>query len=293
MPRALCGLLGSLAVLPPLAAQERIDRRIAISPDASIRVLNLVGSIKVTGWDKDTLAVIGRLASGAGKLYFGGSGRAAKLGVEAPEGAGPENRSDLEVRVPSGARLWIKGASADIEITDFRGGLDVYSVSGSVTVSGAPKQVYAESMDGSVAILGDTPFARVKTASGNIAFTGNAEDVAATTVGGSITVRDEGFRRGRFETVTGDIAVIGALPHGASLTAESHSGKITVLVSPDAQADFYINNFQGAITNEISPARATTEKSRGGQELAFELGQGGADVVVRNFKGEIILKRRR
>ena len=52
------------------AAAQTIDRRVAIAPDASIRVLNLVGSVKVTGWDKDTLAVRGRLPPGTGKLFY-------------------------------------------------------------------------------------------------------------------------------------------------------------------------------------------------------------------------------
>ncbi len=275
------------------SAQQRIDRRIPLNADASIRVLNLVGSIRVIGWDKDTLAVTGTLAAGAGKFfYFGGGARGAKLGVDLPDDASTDQKSDLEVHVPARAKLWIKAATATIEVTDFRGGLDLYSVSGSITVKGAPAQVSAESMDGAIDISGTTPFARVKTADGSIKLTGTAEDVTATTVGGSISVQDEGFQRGRFETVTGDITFTGTVPRGASLTAESHSGKIAIVVPSDVKADFYVSNFQGAIVNELSSARARPVRERGGQELSFEMGLGGADVSARNFKGEVALKRR-
>src|SRR5439155_24235893 len=206
----------------PVAGQQRIDRRVGLAPDASIRVVNLVGSIKVIGWDKDSLVVTGTLPAGAGKFfYFGAGSRAAKLGVEVPEGPLAGERSDLAVYVPARAKLWIKAATADIEINEFRGGLDLYSVSGSIRVTGNPQQVNAESMDGAIEIDAATPFARVKTASGNITLTGSADDVSATTVGGLILIQDEVFQRGRFESVTGDIRYAGAIPRGASLTMES------------------------------------------------------------------------
>src|SRR6267378_1318726 len=88
----------------PAAAQWPVNKRVALAPDASIRVFNLVGSIHVTGWDKDSLAVTGTLAPGAGKLfYFGGAGRGAKLGVEAPDGIEPDGPTNLEVFVPAKA----------------------------------------------------------------------------------------------------------------------------------------------------------------------------------------------
>ena len=43
----IIALLGAAAA--PAAAQRSIDRRIALEADASIRVFNLVGSIRITG----------------------------------------------------------------------------------------------------------------------------------------------------------------------------------------------------------------------------------------------------
>ncbi len=276
-----------------LTAQDRIDRRVALESDASIRIVNLMGSIRVIGWDKDTLAVSGTLGRGAGKFfYFGGGGRGAKLGVEVPEQYQVDEKSDLEVRVPARARLWIKAAAATIEIVDFKGGLDLYSVSGTIRVQGNPSQVYAESMDGAVEFSGVTPFARVKTASGNITLAGTVDDATATTVGGLVSVTGLTYQRVRLESVTGNIDLAGAIPRGASVTAESHSGTITISVPGDAQASFYVNNFQGAITNGLTKATPRLVRERGGHELSFTLGQGAADVNARNFKGDVVLKRR-
>jgi hypothetical protein len=273
--------------------QFQVDRRIAIAHDASIRVLNLVGSIRVVGWDRDSLAVSGKLPPYAGKLfYFGGSGRAAKLGVDAPDGAEPAAGSSLVVYVPQRAKLWIKAATADIEVSAFHGTLDLYSVSGVIRVSGAPAQVYAESMDGRVEITGPARWVRAKTASGPIALRGGGEDVAATTVGGTIVVDSARITRGRFESVTGDIRFDGDLDRGASLTFESHSGAIELQLPGAVSADFRINEFQGEIVNELSRARSRTLRERGGRELEFTAGQGGADVTIRNFKGPVLLRRK-
>jgi DUF4097 and DUF4098 domain-containing protein YvlB len=147
-------------------------------------------------------------------------------------------------------------------------------------------------MDGAVEISVTTPFARVKTASGNITITGTAEDVTASTVGGVIVIQDEAFQRGRFESVTGDIRFSGPVPRGASLALESHSGNIELSVPAKVEAEFDINNFQGIIKNGLSSRQAVPVRERGGRELVFTTGLGGADVAVRNFKGSVVLKVR-
>ena len=96
--------LAGLVVPAGVAGQVAVDRRIAIAPDASIRVFNLVGSIRVTGWERDSLVVTGQLPANAGKFfYFGGSNRAAKLGVDVPDGFVLPVGSDSDVSVVEAA----------------------------------------------------------------------------------------------------------------------------------------------------------------------------------------------
>lgn len=285
-------LVFSLVAAASAGAQYPVNRRIALDPDASIRVFNLVGSIRITGWDKDSLAVTGSLSPYGGKMfYFGGSGRGAKLGVEAPDGVEPDAPSDLEVFVPNKAKVWIKGATADITVSGFSGSLDLYSVSGSIRVAGSPAQVYAESMDGNVEVNGPAAWIRAKTASGAITLNGGGEDVAATTVSGVISVQAGRVVRGRFESVTGDIRYDGDVERGSSLTFESHSGVIELRFPTTVAADFSVHEFQGKIVNELTSAVARPVRERGGSELSFTAGRGGADVTVRNFKGAVLLLR--
>ena len=295
MTRRFLPVTFALALCAPVAlAQQPVNKRVALAPDASIRVFNLVGSIHVTGWDKDSLAVTGTLSPGAGKLfYFGGGSRGVKLGVEAPDGQEPDGPSNLEVFVPARSKVWIKAATAEIVVSSFTGSLDLYSVSGAIKVSGSPAQVYAESMDGNVEVSGNVAWVRAKTASGSLTITGGGEDVGATTVSGTMTVQGAHVVRGRFESVTGDIRFEGDVDRGASLTFESHSGVIELRLPPSVSADFDVNEFQGKIVNQLSKAVARPVRDRGGQELSFTAGEGGADVTIRNFKGAVILGRKK
>lgn len=296
MGRVVTHTLLTAGLLAPAAAsgQYPVNRRVALAADASIRVFNLVGSIRITGWDKDSLAVTGTLSPGAGKLfYFGGGGRGAKLGIEAPDGVEPDGPSNLDVFVPAKSKLWIKAATADIAVTNFSGNLDLYSVSGAIRVAGSPAQVYAESMDGNVEVNGTAPWIRAKTASGSITLTGGGEDVGVTSVSGAIAIQGARVVRGRFESVTGDIRYDGDVERGSSLTFESHSGVIELRLPPGVSADFNVNEFQGKIVNELTGAVARPLRDRGGLELAFTAGQGGADVAIRNFKGAVLLLRKK
>ncbi|MSR07106.1 MAG: hypothetical protein EXR93_08590 [Gemmatimonadetes bacterium] len=294
-PRAVRGILLALALLvPTVASAQSVNRRVALARDASIRVFNLEGSIRIIGWDKDSLVVTGTLSPGGGKLfYFGGGGRGAKLGVEPRSSGESDGPSNLEVFVPARSKVWIKAATAEVSVSGFSGSLDVYSVSGSIRVDGSPAQVYAESMDGNIEVAGSAPWVRAKTASGAITITGGGEDVAATTVSGTMIVQGARVVRGRFESVTGDMKFDGDVDRGASLTFESHSGVIELRLPSSVSADFNVNEFQGKIVNELTSAAARPIRDRGGQELAFTMGQGGADVTIRNFKGAVLLRRRK
>jgi surface antigen len=275
----------------PLAAQEQVDRRFAIAPDASIRVQNLVGSVRVTGWDRDSIAVSGFVAKGGGRFYAGGAGRGAKLGIEEPADGTKIPASHLEIMVPRRSRVWVKTASADIRATDVVGGLDLYSVTGAVRVGGEAGQVYAESMDGNVDITASSRWVRAKTATGSVTVHVTGADVTATTVSGNIVAIGGRFERGRFETVTGDIRFEGDFDRGGAFTFESHAGAVEIAVPATVAANFDVSTLNGQITNELGRAQVRLSRDGTGKALSLETGPGGADVTVRSFKGDVVLRR--
>src|SRR4051794_37631138 len=138
---------------PALIAQQKVDIHRAVTPTVSVRLAGALSTVRIVGWNRDSVSLTG--AIGAGSRIDGGTiaspagpASAMKYFVDAPDEGTRANR--LELRVPAGARVWIKAGSADIEASDVTGGLDLNIVGGSVVVSGHPRELIVESMDGSV-----------------------------------------------------------------------------------------------------------------------------------------------
>ena len=281
----------ALALLTRQAtAQTRTEQRWPLDPGGSVHIVNPFGRVRVLGWDADSLAVSARLERRAGGFSAVGDAHVRKLSVDTAAG-----RTELEVHVPRGATVWVKAATASIEVEGVDGTLDLSSEGGSIHVLGTPQDVTAETMSGSVELAGGTARARVKTVTGDVLLRGASQDLGASTLSGHIVVRAAGWQRGgtgvqrgKFESVTGDIRFEGELGRGGVVEVESQSGTIEVRVPASTVADFDLLTIEGAITNHLSSAQA--RRASTGQELRFSTGAGGAQVTARSFKGPILLE---
>jgi hypothetical protein len=283
-------LLALLALGAPLAAQQRIDERRPLAADGALRIYNLYGSVRVLGWAKDSVAVTGTTSLGE-RFFLAAGERGMKLGIESDDQRTVRG-SHLVVHVPERARVWVKSASAEIEVRDVRGGLDLYSVGADIRVFGSPRELNAEAMDGSIAIEGSPGWLRAKTASGAITLRGTSDDVALSSVSGVIDVTSGAITRGRFETVTGDIRFDGAFDRRGTVTFESHSGAIDLRLPRDVAAEFDITNILGAIDNGLSRAIPGSGSDGRGRVLSFATRPGAAQVTIRSFKGPVALRRK-
>ncbi len=97
----------------PVIAQKKVERKIPLGMEGALRIVNMVGSIVVHGWGKDTVMVRGTLGAGD-NFYMGGGYTGAKMFVEAVNDRDPKP-ARLEVWVPARVRLWVKTATADID----------------------------------------------------------------------------------------------------------------------------------------------------------------------------------
>ena len=276
---ALAAPVGGVLGQAP-AGRNRFEQRWPFAADGSVRIINPAGRIRVIGWDVDSLAASGR---GPGTLAAPGTAAVRKLVVT--------GKAELEVHVPRGARVWVKSASADIDVVGVDGTLDLNSVGGAIHVVGTPADVTAETMGGPVELAGGSGRARVKTVSGDILLRGASVDLGASTLSGTIVVRAAGWQRGgtgvqrgHFESVTGDIRFDGELGRGGIVEVESQSGAIALRVPATTVADFDLLTIGGSITN-----RLTADVAERGA-LRASTGPGGAQVIVRSFKGSISLE---
>jgi hypothetical protein len=273
----------------PAAAQKKVERKIPLGMDAALRIANMVGSVVVHGWNKDTVMVRGTLGAGD-NFFMGGGYTGAKMFVEATNDRDPKP-TQLEVWVPSRVRLWIKTATASIDVSDVTGGLDLYVVSGTIDVRGNPRELNAEAIDGDIHVIGSPSWLRAKTATGTITFQGASSDLGLSTVSGPIKVDGGVFERTKIETVTGNITFAGKLDRGGTFDFDTHSGNVEIGIPQKTGASISAVTIAGTITNNLSVHPPIPGRFGRGAELTMELSGGGARVAVRTFKGPVTFRR--
>lgn len=274
-------------------AQRKLNERLAIVPNGFVRIFNINGSVTVVGWEKDSLVVTGTVFEPPGERFaVAVSPKGAKLGIWS-DMEGHLKPSHIVVHVPVRSQVWVKTTAADIRVSGVLGGLDLFSVSGSIGVTGAPREVYAETMGGRIELKASTSAARIKTAGGAIRVGGSISDLTAVTVSGDIDVGATTFQRARIESVDGDIRFNGALPQGSGLELTNHAGAIEISLPPNVSAEFSVSNYAGEFSDEFGIRKKLVNPDKmKAREVTFVLGdKPNARVTLRSFKGRVLLRR--
>jgi len=290
VPKSLTAILAAMFVIAsPLAAQKKIERRIPLGMEGAFRVMNMVGSVVIHGWSKDTVLIRGTLAPGD-QFYAGGGYTGAKMFIESANDRNPKP-TNLEIWVPARARVWVKTATAPIDVDGVDGGLDRYTVSATIEVTGNPRELNAEAIDGDIHIAGSPAWLRAKSASGAITFRGASSDAGLSTVSGGVKVEGGPFERTKIETVTGNVSFSGRVERSGTFDFDTHSGSVDIAVPDKTGASFSVVSIAGMITNNVSRGMPTTGRFGRGSELTTEIGDPGAKISVRTFKGAVTLRR--
>jgi len=277
------------------AGRMAVERRYAMAPDASIRVAGAISNLRIIGWDRDSLVITGTMPvgwrfDGGIATAVTGPSRGAKFYIEGATDVFPT--AALEVRVPTRARVWAKSGSADMVVSGVTGGLDLNIVGGSITVQGTPRELNIESMDGDVHVQAGASWLRVKTATGNVDLRGSSEDAGVSTVSGTVHVSDGRYERAKLETVTGEVVYQGDIGYKGSVDLTTHSGAIELRLPPKPSLDLDAVTVTGTIENGVTSSRPIRGREGRGMELGFSSGNGDTRIVVRSFKGNVVLKLR-
>lgn len=294
MMRALAAV-AALAVLPVLAAgaQQKVLRGHSASPTASVRIVAPVSSVRVIGWERDSVELSGTVPKGA-RVEFGSANvdrpTGLKMYVEMPSDVSPQE-GQLVLRVPKGARVWVKTGSAAVDVSGVIGGLDLNVVGGSITVHGSPRELRAESMDGNVVVSGSPEWSRLKTATGDITLQGG-QNVGASSISGTIRASGGEVEKAKLETTSGAISFASNMARGAAVELETHSGPIDVYFPPKANVDVDAATITGAIDNQWTKKRPSPGSEGRGMTLTTSSGLEGGRVQVRSFKGTVQLRSR-
>jgi DUF4097 and DUF4098 domain-containing protein YvlB len=264
------------------AAQRPLDERLPTTPDGTVKITSAVGRITVEGWARDTVAVTGTLGDPGAQLQFTSEGRETRIRVLLPEVASSSRSPTmLRVYVPRGSHVAVRSSTANIEIEEVEGALDLESVAGDIRIRGRPRMIYAETAGGDVDVNALSKVIRASSLNGDVTVTGARGYIEVSTVGGRARVAGTQVWEGEVRSVSGDIVFRGSFDAGGSFYFESHSGDIDLTIPGDARADFDLTTIlSDRVINDFAPST----------ERTFSIGGGGTQIRVKSFKGEIHIR---
>jgi hypothetical protein len=230
---ALALAVNALAAPSRLPAQARpavtpLHRGYAATRDVALRVYLPAGRVRLVAWERDSVDITGTLNDGS--TFFGGGARThVKFGAES-QGSASLPGGDIVVRVPRGARAWVKGTTAAIDVQGVKGELELYAVGGSIAVRDAGGVISVESIDAPVTISRSSGEVRVRGGKGRLVLDGVTGTVSVTSVSGAVELVGPRAPEARVETIGGAVRVDYGTYGGTTLELQSHAGDITVVV---------------------------------------------------------------
>lgn len=291
-------LIVSLLLPAAAFAATPINEVRPLSPSGRVDIENVKGRIQVRGWDRQEVRITGSLGKGVEALIVEGDRQHLEVRVKYPRNGGwGGNRSEpttLELMVPLQATLEIESVSANVDVSGIASReLDIDSVSGTVTVVGAPRSINADSVSGEMRLTVNSGKVSAESVSGGIFLRGRMNgEIRAEAVSGDIDVHVNGerIRSLAANTVSGAILVDTALAVGGEIGLESVSGGLTVMAPTSLSA-----RVQGeSMSGRLRAPGATINKPKYGPGSSFEMryGSGEGEISMETLSGNAELKLR-
>ncbi|HEX7340113.1 MAG TPA: DUF4097 family beta strand repeat-containing protein [Rhodanobacteraceae bacterium] len=298
-----CTLPLALALLSPTAlADTPINQTHALAPNAELTVRNVAGAITVTTWDKPEVRITGSLGDNVRKLEIKGDAHDLTIAVKGPKDGdsgwlnwGDDNSmgpSTLVLTVPKGVELNLKSVSARIQATGLAGGeLEAKSVSGNIVIDATSPEVDIDSVSGDVRLTGAMQEVEVTTVSGDISVAKASHKAATQSVSGDIHIIGGPLRSVHMESVSGDLYLDGTLTTHAQAKLHSMSGDIHLTLPGQPAATLTASSFSGDIHSAWG--KVVQPQYGPGSSLDTTIGNGGAQVSLKTFSGDVDIRQGR
>jgi hypothetical protein len=285
---ALLALL--LGIHPAQAAARSIDQHQAADPNGTVEIINVAGSVQVSGWDRPEVAVSGEIGERVDRVDIDSSGSRTTVRVVGPGGShwGGDASARLTIRVPAHSALNASLVSADLSVQGVSGAQQLRSVSGSIKSDGGGA-ARINTVDGTVQLtVPANTDAEVVTMSGDVTLKGAGGDVTVNTVsgGGSLTLGT--LHSFRLRTVSGDFKIEARLDPAAAVEVQSVSGEVHLDLSGAPAALFDLRSLSGTIHNCSAPQPVQAQYGPG-SHLSFTTGDGKAEVRMSSTAGDLEL----
>lgn len=302
----LClGLMGNV-----LAAQS-VDKQLSVSSDTQLQIKVQRGDVTIQTWDKSEVSVTGTLDELSEGFVFEQQGNSLNIEDKMPRhyNGNNDNGSQLTIKVPKTVKLSADTISANLQVAETQGELDLNTVSGNINannLSGKPElhtvsgDITTKALDGKIKLetvsgtIQDTDSKgemNYRLVSGDLKSHTQAEKVTIEQVSGEVNANFSVTKEIELRTVSGDSQVSLAKNFNKA-NFESVSGDITVIFNDVPDASFNLDGGPGGkINNGLTQDVPQKQKYVPSTELSFQTGSGAANVKMNTISGHLILKK--
>jgi len=271
------------------SAQTSVNEKRAAAADGAIAIDIPSGTLDIKGWANQELQVMGTVTPPEAKVLISGDARNLQITLTPQQNTLVS--AHLEIHVPAGCTLRVKGVKTGIHASGVTGTVAAESAEGDIVVSDTAT-VELQTVTGKIELSGSGQRASVHAVNGSISVKSGTGDISASSVGGPIVVSGDKFSHLRLSTVTGSAEFDGKLGATASLSAESVSGTVKVVLPSGTGADVALSTMSGKIEGQLDNADKLERSLGPKQRVAFSIGGGGAKVAVQTLSGAIVLVKR-
>ncbi len=247
----------SLGLLVSAAALPAQDSTLRLPDNAVVDVTIRSGKLIVRGTDQVTGSVRGGgrnysiRPSGVGIVVSGrNSGRnsGANSGNNRDRNRDADDDEDvLQLDLPRGVRLIVNTSSADIDLRDLRGDVDVKTTSGDLVADNLSGRLYVDTFSGDVDVVGTLTSLRASTVSGDVRVRGVRGEVELKSTSGEMRIAGDRITRVSGESITGDIIIDGGLADDARVSINTHSADIFLRLPSNARGSFDFTTISGEL----------------------------------------------
>jgi hypothetical protein len=238
---------------PCVAAEGEPGSEQTLAADRAVTVMVCVqaGNVVVRGWERNEVRA--RNASdGQIELRRADTGNAPATRIEVLASDTPDARphpgecgrsADLELDVPRGSNVQLKGRNGDVDVTgvatvraetmsgtialrDIAHGAEVSTANGDISLERAAGRVRLQTISGEIEVREAKPLEA-------------GDDLSTKTTSGDITLEDVRHTRVEATTAAGTVMLTGALTAGGLYDLRTTNGDVTLTLPPESS--FFVN----------------------------------------------------
>jgi DUF4097 and DUF4098 domain-containing protein YvlB len=305
-------ILLSFTAAGVFAAESSVEETKEAAADGYVRIKVVRGEIEVEGWERDEVSVVGSLDESMEEFIFEVKGKETVISVQLPSKLNNwccERETDLVIKVPKNSNLVVSLVSAEANVRNIHGGLELGGVSGELRVENVSDRVRVTNISGEVTLREATGRVRVKTVSGDIQASdingpANFNSVSGSiivskmngeldmeSVSGDVEVSRSKVTAVRSHTVSGDVDLDAEMQDGAVIESDTMSGSVRLVLGGYLDARFDLETSSGRIRNRITDHKPKKSQYVRDEVLRFTVGNGKGEVIASSGSGDITLNK--